>query len=94
MFYGYKHQKMDLPPLSGNQIGLGRAFLHFWLCSRVRESYFGASRKFRILAVIDDCCRANLCLIVDTSISGARVARELDALIIEKQNTDRSALST
>ena len=27
---------------------------------------FGASRKFRILAVIDDCCRENLCLIADT----------------------------
>jgi len=40
---------------------------------------FGASRKFRILAVIDDCCRENLCLVADTSISGARVARELDA---------------
>ena len=42
---------------------------------------FGASRKFRILAVIDDCCRENLCLIADTSISGTRVARELDALV-------------
>jgi len=42
---------------------------------------FGASRKFRILAVIDDCCRENLCLMADTSISGARVARELDALV-------------
>ena len=42
---------------------------------------FGASRKFRILAVIDDCSRENLCLIADTSISGARVARELDALV-------------
>lgn len=42
---------------------------------------FGASRKFRILAVIDDCCRENLCLVPDTSISGARVARELDALV-------------
>ncbi len=42
---------------------------------------FGASRRFRILAVIDDCCRENLCLIADTSISGARVARELDALV-------------
>ena len=37
---------------------------------------FGASRKFRMLAVNDDCCREN----ADTSISGARVARELDAL--------------
>ena len=42
---------------------------------------FGASRKFRVLAVIDDCCRENLCLVADTSISGARVARELDALV-------------
>lgn len=42
---------------------------------------FGASRKFRILAINDDCCRENLCLVADTSISGARVARELDTLI-------------
>ena len=42
---------------------------------------FGTSRKFRILAVNDDCCRGNLCLMADTSISGARVARELDALV-------------
>ncbi len=42
---------------------------------------FGASRKFRILAVNDDCCRENLCLATDTSISGERVARELDALV-------------
>jgi putative transposase len=42
---------------------------------------FGACRKFRILAVNDDCCRENLTLIADTSISGARVARELDALV-------------
>ena len=42
---------------------------------------FGASRRFRVLAVNDDCCRENLALIADTSISGARVARELDALV-------------
>ncbi len=42
---------------------------------------FGACRKFRILAVNDDCCRENLGLIADTSNSGARVARELDALV-------------
>lgn len=42
---------------------------------------FGTSRKFRILAVIDDCTRENLGLIADTSISGARVARELDAFV-------------
>jgi len=42
---------------------------------------FGASRKFRILAVNDDCTRENLCLIADTSISGARAARELASLV-------------
>ena len=42
---------------------------------------FGAFRKFRILAVIDDCTRENLGLIADISISGVRVARELDALV-------------
>jgi putative transposase len=42
---------------------------------------FGASRRFRILAVNDDCCRENLCLMADTSISGDRVAQELGALV-------------
>ncbi len=42
---------------------------------------FGACRKFRILAVNDDCCRENLALIADTSISGARVVCVLDALL-------------
>ena len=38
-------------------------------------------RRFRILAVIDDCSRECLALLVDTSISGARVARQLDQII-------------
>ena len=42
---------------------------------------FGASRKFRVLAVIDDCTRENLALIADTSLSGTRVARELTTMI-------------
>ena len=41
---------------------------------------FGASRKFRVLAVIDDGTRENLALIADPSLSAARVARELTAL--------------
>lgn len=39
------------------------------------------SRRIRILAVVDDFTRENLALAVDTSLSGARVARELDAII-------------
>lgn len=38
-------------------------------------------RRFRILAVVDDFTRECLCLVADTSLSGARVARELDAII-------------
>jgi putative transposase len=38
-------------------------------------------RRFRILAIVDDCTRECLVLIADTSISGRRVARELDEVI-------------
>ena len=38
-------------------------------------------RRFRILVVVDDFTRECLCLVADTSLSGARVARELDAVI-------------
>ena len=38
-------------------------------------------RRFRILAVVDDATRECLALVADTSLSGARVARELDAII-------------
>src|SRR5579863_205946 len=39
------------------------------------------SRKFRILAVVDDFSRECLALVVDNSLSGVRVARELDRII-------------
>jgi putative transposase len=42
---------------------------------------FSDGRRFRILAVVDDFSRECLALIADTSISGARVARELDRII-------------
>ena len=41
-------------------------------------------RRFRILAIVDDCTRECLALIADTSLSGVRVARELDRLLIER----------
>nr|WP_239016944.1 IS3 family transposase [Sphingomonas ginkgonis] len=40
-----------------------------------------SGRRIRILAVVDDFTRECLALVVDTSLSGARVARELDAII-------------
>lgn len=41
---------------------------------------FTDGRRFRILCVVDDCTRTCLALVADTSISGVRVARELDRL--------------
>jgi putative transposase len=38
-------------------------------------------RRFRVLVIVDDFTRECLALVVDTSISGRRVARELDAII-------------
>ena len=41
-------------------------------------------RRFRILAVVDDYSRENLVLVADTSLSGQRVTRELNKVIIER----------
>lgn len=41
-------------------------------------------RRFRILVIVDDFTRESLCLAADTSFSGARVTRELDAIIIRR----------
>ena len=41
-------------------------------------------RRFRILTVVDDCTRECLALVADTSLSGIRVARELDRLMVER----------
>ena len=38
-------------------------------------------RRFRILAIFDDCTRECLAAVDDTSLSGQRIARELDLLI-------------
>ena len=51
-----------------------------WSLDFVSET-LACSRRIRILAVVDDFTRENLALVVDTSLSGARVARELDAII-------------
>jgi putative transposase len=50
-------------------------FLHDQLSDR---------RRFRILAVVDDFTRECLALVADTSLSGQRVGRELDAVIAER----------
>ncbi len=50
-------------------------------------------RRFRVLTVADDCTRECLALIADTSLSGARVAREL-ATLFEVRGKPRSVNRT
>ena len=45
-------------------------------------------RRFRILTVIDNCTRECLALVADTSLSGRRVARELDDIIRQRGRPD------
>jgi putative transposase len=45
---------------------------------------FTDGRKFRIFAVVDDFTRECLALVPDTSLSGVRVARELDSIILHR----------
>ena len=49
-------------------------------------------RRFRILAIFDDCTRECLAAITDTSLSGRRVARELD-LVITTRGKPKSVVS-
>jgi putative transposase len=43
-------------------------------------------RRFRIVAIVDDFTRECLALVADTSLSGLRVGRELDAIIADAVN--------
>ncbi|MGE5504204.1 MAG: IS3 family transposase, partial [Actinomycetota bacterium] len=45
---------------------------------------FSDGRRFRILTVVDDFTRECLALVADTSLSGVRVARELDTLLARR----------
>lgn len=45
---------------------------------------FTDGRRFRVLAVVDDFTRESLALVPDTSLSGVRVARELDAIVARR----------
>ena len=49
-------------------------------------------RRFRVLTVVDDCTRECLALIADTSLSGARVAREL-ATLFEVRGKPKTVVS-
>ena len=56
---------------------------HRWSLDFVSDQLV-SGRRFRILAIYDDCTRECLAAIADVSLSGIRVARELDLLIVSR----------
>ena len=84
----YREEKLQVRKRGGRKRALGvRAPLALpngpnerWSLDFVSDA-FTDSRRFRILAIVDDFTRESLALIPDTSLSGTRVARELDAVI-------------
>lgn len=84
----YREEKLQVRKRGGRKRALGtrRPML---LPSRLNERWsldfvsdaFTDGRRFRVLAVVDDYSRECLALVADTSLSGWRVTRELDALI-------------
>ena len=63
-----------------------------WSLDFISDS-FTNGRRFRVLAVVDDCTRECVALVADTSLSGARVARELDAAIARRKAKPKTCVS-
>lgn len=84
----YTEEKLQVRKRGGRKRALGTR-RPMTLPSRTNERWsldfvsdaFTDGRRFRILAVVDDYSRECLALVADTSLSGLRVTRELDALI-------------
>jgi putative transposase len=91
LFRLYREEKLSVRRRGGHKRALGtRAPMTVPVLPNERWSLdFVADqmtdgRRFRILTVVDDCTRECLALVVDTSLSDARVARELDRLVAER----------
>jgi putative transposase len=88
LFRIYREERLMVRKRGGRKRALGtRAPMPVPLLPNDRWSLdfvsdqFACGRRFRILAIFDDCTRECLTAIADTSLSGRRVARELDLLI-------------
>ena len=91
LFRLYREEKLSVRRRGGRKRAIGtRAPMLVPLRPNERWSLdfvsdqFTDGRRFRVLAIVDDCTRENLTLVADTSLSGVRVARELDRLIAER----------
>ncbi|WP_442238010.1 IS3 family transposase [Rhodopseudomonas pseudopalustris] len=90
LFRLYREEKLTVRRRGGRKRALGtRAPMTVPVLPNERWSLDFVSdqmtdgRRFRILTVVDD-TRECLALVVDTSLSGARIARELDRLVAER----------
>jgi putative transposase len=87
----YREEKLQVRKRGGRKRALGTrrpmvlpsAANHRWSLDFISDA-FTDGRRFRVLAVVDDFTRECLTLIADTSLSGSRVARELDAIIARR----------
>jgi putative transposase len=91
LFRIYREERLMVRKRGGRKRALGmRAPMPAPLAPNDRWSLdfvsdqFVCGRRFRILAVFDDCTRECLAAIADISLSGLRVARELDLLIARR----------
>ncbi len=88
LFRIYREEHLMVRKRSGRKRALGtRAPMAVPLIPNDRWSLdfvsdqLASGRRFRILAIFDDCTRECLAAVADVSLSGRRVARELDLLI-------------
>lgn len=87
----YREERLVVRKRGGRKRALGtrapmalpQAWNHRWSLDFVSDA-LSDGRRFRVLAIVDDFTRECLTLVADTSLSGSRVARELDALIEER----------
>lgn len=87
----YREEKLQVRRRGGRKRALGTrrpmvqpsAANERWSLDFISDA-FTDGRRFRVLAVVDDFACECLALVADTSLSGARVARELDVLIARR----------
>ena len=91
LFRLYREERLMVRRRGGRKRALGtrapivvpRLANERWSLDFVADQFLDG-RRMRILVVVDDCTRECLALVADTSISGTRVARELDRLLAER----------
>jgi putative transposase len=87
----YHEEKLMVRRRGGRKRALGtrapmvlpHAINQRWSLDFVSDT-LGDGRRFRILAIVDDFSRECLTLVVDTSLGGMRVVRELERLTLER----------